>query len=108
MAGGGNRRSREAIVTAHERERQVVQCYLRGMTWIEIGRQLEMTDVGARKAFDRAIKRILPHDVELLRQLEAERITDARRRIYSELAGRSVEVPDSQNPWQDENHHSSP
>ena len=98
MAGGGNRRSREAIVATHERERQVVQAYIRGMTWLEIGRQLGMSDRGAQKAFDRAVKRIPPKDVELLRKLQSERMTDARRRLYLELSGREAEVQDPENP----------
>jgi hypothetical protein len=90
MAGGGNRRSREAIVAARERERNVVQLYIRGLTWFEIARQLQLTgESGARAAFNRAIKRIPKGDVELLRKLEGERITDLRRRIWSELAGRA-------------------
>jgi hypothetical protein len=98
MAGGGNRRSREAIVATHERERQVVQVYIRGMTWFEIGRQLGMSYRGAQKAFDRAVKRILPKDVELLRKLQSERMTDARRRLYLGLSGREAEVQDPENP----------
>ena len=90
MAGGGNRRSRGAIVAARERERNVVQLYIRGLTWFEIARQLQLTgESGARAAFNRAIKRIPKGDVELLRKLEGERITDLRRRIWSELAGRA-------------------
>ena len=43
MAGGGNRMSPEAIVQARERERQVLQLFLHGLHWVEIGRQLGMT-----------------------------------------------------------------
>lgn len=101
MAGGGNHKSREMIVQARERERQVVQLFIRGLTWIEIGRQLGYGDEsGARRAFNRAVKRIPPKDVELLRKLQSERMTDARRRIYSELAGRETEVTDPANPGQ--------
>jgi hypothetical protein len=101
MAGGGNRRSREAIVAAHERERQVLQLFLRGLTWVEIARQIGLTgESGARAAFDRAVKRVPAKDVELLRKLQSERLNDARRRVYSELAGRQEEVPDPEHPGQ--------
>jgi AraC-like DNA-binding protein len=64
-----DRHSREARVAAYERERQVVQLYIRGLTFAEIARQLGMQDhSGASKAFKRAIKRIPPADVELLRK----------------------------------------
>jgi hypothetical protein len=101
MAGGGNHSSREMIVQARERERQVVQLFIRGLTWLEIARQLGYgEESGARKAFARAVKRIPPKDVEVLRKLQSERMTDSRRRIYSELAGREMEIPDPENPGQ--------
>jgi hypothetical protein len=34
VTGGGDRNSREALVVARERERQVVQLYIRGLSWI--------------------------------------------------------------------------
>jgi DNA-directed RNA polymerase specialized sigma subunit len=74
MTRGGNRLSREAILAAHERERQCVQLFIRGLSWLEIGRQLGISDVGARKAFDRAVKRIPPKDAELLRKLQSDRL----------------------------------
>jgi hypothetical protein len=94
---GGDRHSREAKVAA--RERQVVQLYIRGLTWGEIARQLSLNgESGARMAFNRAIKRIPPADVELLRKLEGERISDLRRRIWSEFAGRHEHLPDPNAP----------
>jgi hypothetical protein len=99
--GGGDHSSRGAIVAIRERERQVVQAVIRGLTFGEIARQLGMGDEStARKAFNRAIKRFPPSDVELLRKLQSERLNDARRRIYSGLAGREREVPDPANPGQ--------
>jgi DNA-binding CsgD family transcriptional regulator len=95
---GGNRVSPEAILQARERERQVVQLFLRGLSWMEIGRQLAVNESTVRKAFDRAVKRIPPKDVELLRKLQSERLNDARRRVYTELAGREEVVPDPANP----------
>ncbi len=72
-----------------ERERSVVQLYIRGLTWLEIARQLGLeTEGGALHVFHRAVKRMPPGDVELMRKMEGERITDMRRRIWSELAGR--------------------
>jgi hypothetical protein len=89
---------REAIMAAHERERQVVQLFIRGLAWVEIGRQLGISDNGAKKAFDRAVKRIPPKDADLLRTLQSERFADYRRRLFTELAGR--EKPDPANPGQ--------
>ena len=54
----------------------------------------------AIRAFERAVKRIPPKDVELLRKLQSERLNEARRRVYSELAGREEEVPDPAHPGQ--------
>jgi hypothetical protein len=50
------------------------------------------------KAFDRAFKRIPAKDVEKLRALQSERLNDARRRVYTELAGR--QEPDPEHPGQ--------
>ena len=100
MANGGNRLSREAIIQARERERQALQLFLRGLTWAEIGRQLGMTDKGAIQAFNRGFKRLPAKDVEKLRILQSERLNDARRRVYTELAGRQEQVPDPANPGQ--------
>jgi hypothetical protein len=97
--GGGDHSSRVAIVAARECERQVVQLVIRGLAWGKIARQLGMGDEStARKAFNRAIKRIPTKDVELLRKLQSERPNDARRRVYAELAGRTEQVPDPQHP----------
>jgi len=85
---------------ARERERQVPQDFLRGLAWAEIGRQLGMTAMGAIKAFDRATKRISSKDADMLRKLQSERLNDARRRVYSELAGRTEQVPDPEHPGQ--------
>src|ERR1700746_1388308 len=89
--------SPEAIVQARERERQVLQLFLRGLAWVEIGRQLGMTSMGAIKAFDRATRRIPTRDAGMLRKLQSERLNDARRRVYAELAGRTEQVPDPAN-----------
>jgi hypothetical protein len=85
--------SREAIMATHERERQVVQLFIRGLAWVEIGRQLGISDNGAKKAFDRAVKRIPPKDADLLRTLQSERFADYRRRLFTELAGREKVDP---------------
>lgn len=86
-------------MAAREASGKVVQLYIRGLIWGEIARQFGLNgEPGARMAFNRAIKRIPPADVEVFRKLEGERITDKRRRIWSEFAGRSMEVPDPDNP----------
>ena len=78
-----------------------MQLVIRGLAWGEIARQLGMGDEStARKAFNRALKRIPAKDVELLRKLQSERLNDARRRVYTELAGRQEQVPDPANPGQ--------
>jgi hypothetical protein len=68
----GDHSSRRAIVEARERKRQVVQLIIRGLTWGGIAQQLGTGDEStARKAFDRAIKRFPPADVELPRKLQS-------------------------------------
>ena len=62
--------SREAIVAAHERERQSVQLFIRGLSWFKIGRNVSMSARDAQKAFERALKRIPPKDVDVLRKLQ--------------------------------------
>lgn len=101
MAGqlGGDHNSRAAQVAARERERLVVQFYIRGLTLAEIATQVGLFDASAAaKALKRAIKRIPPKDVEELRKLQSERLQDARRRIFGELAGRKQKVPDPGRP----------
>jgi DNA-binding CsgD family transcriptional regulator len=71
------------IAQARDRERQVLQLFLRGLSWVEIGRQLGFSSMGAIKAFNRAFKRIPAKDVEKLRTLQSERLNDARRRVYT-------------------------
>jgi hypothetical protein len=46
------------------------------------------------------IKRFPPADVELLRKLQSERLNDSRRRLFSELAGRTEQVPDPEHSGQ--------
>jgi hypothetical protein len=99
MANGGSRRSREAILLAHDRERQVVQLFIRGLTFTEIAKQLALADhTSARRAFERAAKRIPKKETELLRKLQSERLDAMRRRIFTELAGREKEISDPDNP----------
>ncbi len=94
-------RSREARVATLERERNVLQLYIRGLTWLEIARQLGLgAESSAQSVFKRVLRRIPPADIDTMRKLEGERITDMRRRIWSELAGRQEQVPDPDNPGQ--------
>ena len=72
MAKGGT--SREALVAARERERNAAQLFLRGLNWVEIGRQLGVSDVGARKAFERFFRWLPKKDLERMRDMEGERI----------------------------------
>ena len=89
MARGGDHTSNAATVAARERERQVVQLYARGANFVAIGRQLGVDESTARKAFNRAVKRIPKADVETLRKLETERIADLRQRLWNDLAGKA-------------------
>jgi hypothetical protein len=101
MAGGhgGNRSDPASVLQARERERQVLQLFLRGLSWVEIAKQLGFAkESGARHAFDRAAKRFPKKDLELAINLSKERLNDARRRVYTELAGR--QEPDPDNPGQ--------
>jgi FixJ family two-component response regulator len=89
MANGGNRLSPEAILLARERERQVLQLFIRRLTFTEIAKQLGLADhTSTRRVFERAAKRIPKKDLELLRKLQSERLDAMRRRIFTELAGR--------------------
>lgn len=94
MPRGGDYTSRAATVAVRERERQVLSLYIRGVNFIQIGRQLQIDESTARKAFNRLVKRLPKADVELLRKLETERIADMRQRLWSEMAGR----PDPADP----------
>ncbi len=90
--------SPEAIVLARQREQQVLQLFLRGLGWMEIGRQLGINESAVRKAFDRGFGRIPRKEVDKMRTFQSERLNDARRRVYTELAGR--QEPDPANPGQ--------
>jgi AraC-like DNA-binding protein len=90
---------RASVLQARERERQVLQLFVRGLSWVEIAKQLGFAhDSGARHAFDRAAKRFPKKDAELATSIQRERLNDARRRVYTELAGR--QEPDPDNPGQ--------
>ena len=97
---GGNRVSGAAQHEAREREHQVIQLVIRGLSYREIGRQLGVNESAVRKAYTRAVKRIPPGEVVELRKLQSERMNDARRRLFGELAGRTEQVPDPANPGQ--------
>jgi hypothetical protein len=73
---------------------------IRGLSNVEIGRQLGVNESAVRKGYDRALKRIPPGEVETLRKLQSERLNDSRRRLFGELAGRTEQVPDPANPGQ--------
>ena len=89
MAHGGNRKSREVVLAARERERQVIQLYIRGATFAQIAQQLGLGgESGARMAWNRALKRLPAADVEAMRKLSEERIQQMRQKIWSEMAGR--------------------
>lgn len=90
---------RGAVLQALERERQVLQLFARGLSWVEIAKQLGFADEsGARRAFERSAKRFPKKDVELATNLSKERLNNARRQVYTELAGR--QEPDPEHPGQ--------
>jgi hypothetical protein len=86
MAGRGA--SPEVRQKAAERRRQVMQLRLRGLTFEAIGKELGISRHLAYKHYGRALRLIPAASVDQLRKLQSERITDAYRRIYMELAGR--------------------
>jgi len=86
--------SPEVRQKAAERQRQVLQLRLRGLSFDAIGKQLGCSQQIAFKVYRKALRAIVHPAVEELRKLEAERIADLRQRIWSELAGR----PDPADP----------
>jgi hypothetical protein len=85
----------EAQLLAAERQRQVVQLRLRGLSFESIGKQLGgISKQAAHKLCKTALRLIPKPDVEELLKLEVERIADLRSRIWSRLAGR----PDPNDP----------
>jgi hypothetical protein len=94
MAGGRPGASPEIRQAAAERQRQVMQLRIRGITFEAIGRQLGCSRIIAFKVYRKALRAIPKADVDEYRKLEAERIADLRQRIWSELAGR----PDPNDP----------
>ncbi len=87
--GGGDHSSRAATLAARERERNVVELCLRGATFEQIGRQLNMDRSTAYKAWDRALKRLPKADVEALRKAQSERLQRMRGKVWTEIAGRA-------------------
>ncbi len=63
IAEGGDRHSLEAVVAAHECERNVVQLYIRGLTGVGIAQQLRL-ELRARGHLNRAIRCIPPGDAK--------------------------------------------
>jgi len=76
-------------LAAAERQRQVMQLRIRGLTFEAIGKQIGCTRVIAFRVYRKALKAIPRADVEEYRKLETERIADLRQRLWSELAGRA-------------------
>ena len=76
-------------MAARERERNVVELCLRGATFEQIGRQLNMDRSTAYKAWDRALKRLPKADVEALRKAQSERLQRMRGKVWTEIAGRA-------------------
>ena len=87
--GGGDHSSRTAIFAARERERNVVELYLRGATFEQIGRQLNVDRSTACKAWQRALKRLPKPDVEAMRTAQGERLQRMRGKVWTEIAGRA-------------------
>jgi hypothetical protein len=86
--------SPEVRQRAAERQRQVLQLKLRGLSFDSIGKQIGCSQQIAFKVYRKALRAIVHPAVDELRKLEAERIADLRQRIWSELAGR----PDPDDP----------
>jgi len=86
---GGDHRSRSATFAARERERNVVELCLRGATFEQVGRQLNIERSTAYKAWQRVLKRLPTADVETLRKAQSERLQRMRRKLWTEIAGRA-------------------
>src|SRR5258708_6676583 len=80
--------SPEVRQRAAERQRQVLQLRLRGLSFDAIGKQLGCSQQIAFKVYRKALRAIVHPAVDELRKLEAERIADLRQRMWFELAGR--------------------
>jgi hypothetical protein len=87
--GGGDHSSRSATFAARERERNGVELCLRGATFEQIGRQLNIERSTAYKAWQRALKRLPNADVETLRKAQSERLQRMRGKLWTEIAGRA-------------------
>ena len=87
--GGGDHSSRSATFATRERERNVVELCLRGATFEQIGRQLNIDRSTAYKAWQRALKRLPSADVETLRKTQSERLQRMRGKVWTEIAGRA-------------------
>ena len=80
--------SPEVRQRADERQRQVMQLRIHGLSFDAIGKQLGCSQQIAFKVYRKALRAIVHPAVEEMRKLEGERIADLRQRIWSELAGR--------------------
>jgi hypothetical protein len=67
----------------------VVELYLRGATFEQIGRQLNIDRSTAYKAWQRTLKRTPTADVETLRKAQSERLQRMRGKLWTEIAGRA-------------------
>ena len=84
--GGGDRSSRKATLAARERERTIVELWLRGATFEQIGQKLGIDRSTAYKARDRVLKRLPKADIEALRKAQGERLQRMRGKVWSELS----------------------
>jgi DNA-binding NarL/FixJ family response regulator len=87
--GGGDHSSRRAIFEARERERKIVELVLRGATYEQVGRQLNIHPSTVCKAWQRAMTRLPKSDIEAMRTMQSERLQRLRGKAWSEMSGRT-------------------
>jgi len=89
--GGGDHRSRSATFAARERERNVVELCLRGATFEQVGRQLNIERSTAYQGLAGECSSGCPRPtVETLRKTQSERLQRMRGKLWTEIAGRAA------------------
>lgn len=95
MRNGGDRTTPTARLRARQTEQEVVELHLRGETWQKISDQLGMTRAGALKAWQRALRNMIPpEDRTAMRRVQAERLHRLRVPMFEILDSQTSEASD--------------
>src|SRR5208282_2017503 len=90
-------RTKEQIRAVREKQRQVLELSLRGLSFSQIAAQLGYAgESSARYAWERALATISEVERDQIRKVHGERCQRMRAKVWGELAGH--EVPDPNNP----------